>query len=87
MRLLVGDGIVHAFSHVVEITNGQTACGIAFLAYQLTYEDSNSSLRFWHRVTNRPDGPHMLHERESVENVDVDCMACLVAMRDWKEDT
>lgn len=83
----MGEGIVHAFSHVVEVVGARTACGIAFRAYQLTYEDASSALRFWHRVTNRPDGPHMLHEREHAGNVDIDCMACLVAMRDWEEET
>ena len=82
----MGEGIVHAFSHV-EFSVARTACGIEFRQYQLTYEDSSSSLRFWHRVTNRPDGPHMLHEREHAGDVDIDCMARLVAMRDWKEET
>lgn len=85
VRQLVGEGIVHAFSHEMAVEpGGRTACGIAFRPYQLTYEDASSALRFWHRVTNRPDGPHMLHERERAEDVDIDCMACLVAMQIWE---
>lgn len=80
---LSGNGVTHYFLLGITEYIGRTACGMTVRPYELTYEDSDSALRYWYRVTNQPDGPPAL--RECVDTVNIDCMTCLVVMRGQEE--
>ena len=83
MRRLVGGGVTHAaIGYAVEVGVVQSAaCGITFVGYNLPNESPESSLRYLFRVTDPTCEVKLL--RGTFENLEVDCMSCLVRMRTW----
>jgi hypothetical protein len=83
MRRLVGGGVTHAVHNgTIHTAVAQiTACGITFVGYDLPHESPESSLRYLFRVTDPTCGIELL--RGTFEDLEVDCMSCLVRMRTW----